>query len=226
MSKIGDLEQQMIACGMSDADFEAYKLLLRRVPSACLKRQHCYITALRFLPENAEQSVRLIRYGLEAFEDGWFSTYESYRCLGKVYERSGDYPKACAAYLQARDALGDHRDDYQSYSALELLWMRLHADGFVYSPAAEEYYLCAQEQEAFSKALVNHEFKLAVASIIIALHHGRREEARAAYEQACAIAQPDYVGKNQPVLTKHRYRDKLHATPESLRFLHSIGEAF
>lgn len=66
MSKIGDFEQRLISDGMTDRDLEEYAKLLVRVRD---KRQHCYTTAVKFPPERSEQAVKLIKFGLESFED-------------------------------------------------------------------------------------------------------------------------------------------------------------
>ena len=75
MSKIDELEQKIIKQGMTDENFAEYQKILKRVRGNFLKRQHCYTTAIQFLPEHADQAIKLILYGLENFEDGWFSTY-------------------------------------------------------------------------------------------------------------------------------------------------------
>lgn len=117
---------------MRDEDFEEYAKLLKRIQGNFLKRQHCYMTASQFPPEFAEQAVKLIRYGLQNFEDDWFSTYNSYLYIGKVYEAAGNYQDAYDSYLLAMDALGEERDEYINELSLHLLWMRLHKDAFCY----------------------------------------------------------------------------------------------
>ena len=88
MSKIDEFEQKIIKHGMTDEDFLEYGKLLKRVRGNLLKRQHCYTTAIQFSDEYAEQAVKLIQYGLENFEDGWFSTYTSYLYIGHIYEKA------------------------------------------------------------------------------------------------------------------------------------------
>ena len=87
MSKIDEFEQKIIKHGMTDEDFLEYGKLLKRVRGNLLKRQHCYTTAIQFSDEYAEQAVKLIQYGLENFEDGWFSTYTSYLYIGHIYKQ-------------------------------------------------------------------------------------------------------------------------------------------
>lgn len=132
MGKIDAFEKKIITQGMRDEDFEEYAKLLKRIQGNFLKRQHCYMTASQFPPKFAEQAVKLIRYGLQNFEDDWFSTYNSYLYIGKIYEAAGNYQDAYDSYLLAMDALGEERDEYINELSLQLLWMRLHKDAFCY----------------------------------------------------------------------------------------------
>ena len=113
MGKIDELESRIIKQGMSDDDFEEYKKLLKRVRSNFGKRQHYYTTAIQFPTKNANQPIRLIEYGLEAFPDDWFSTYTSYLYIGKVYESSRNYQKAYDSYMMALNALGEMGKGYK-----------------------------------------------------------------------------------------------------------------
>ncbi len=222
MSRIADLEQKIIRDGMTDADLMEYGKLLARVRGNYARRQHCYTTAIQFPPERAAEAVRLIRYGLENFEDDWFSTYTSYLYLGRIYERTGDYAGAYEQYLSARRALNGEHAEYESTVSLHLLWMRLHIDRFAYSPEADEYDRCAETAGEFEKAMLNNEFRLSLAKIVIALHHGRDEEAICAYERAKQISGPNAVGKLQGIFQEHHHTEQLEATPESLAYLRSL----
>ena len=178
MSKIDEFEQKIIKHGMTDEDFLEYGKLLKRVRGNLLKRQHCYTTAIQFSDEYAEQAVKLIQYGLENFEDGWFSTYTSYLYIGHIYEKARNYRKAYESYLLAKDALELNREEYVNELSKDLLWVKLHIDSFCYSAELEDYYSCYLATDEFSRAFVNSEFRLAVANIIISLHHGRTDEAK------------------------------------------------
>ena len=206
MSKIDEFEQKIIKHGMTDEDF-------------LLKRQPCYKTAIQFSDEYAEQAVKLIQYGLENFEDGWFSTYTSYLYIGHIYEKARNYRKAYESYLLAKDALELNREEYVNELSKDLLWVKLHIDSFCYSAELEDYYSCYLATDEFSRAFVNSEFRLAVANIIISLHHGRTDEAKRSLAIAKEICEPHYRGKLHSILAKHKYYESLNATPESITFV-------
>ena len=222
MSKIDEFEKRIIEQGMNDEDFVEYEKLLKRVRDNFLKRQHCYTTAIRFSDEYAEQAVKLIYYGLEKFEDGWFSTYTSYLHIGHIYEKTRNYQKAYDSFLLAKEALGSERTTYIQELSKELLWMKLHIDSFSYSTELEDYYLCYLKSEGLSKSFVNSEFRVAVAKIIISLHYGKTDEAKQSLEIAKEICQPNYKGKLFNLLSRHNYVESLKSTPEVIEFLNSI----
>ena len=112
MSKIGEFEKKIIEQGMEDEDFEEYAKFLERVRGNFLKRQHCYITAIQFPPKYAEQAIKLIYYGLQNFEDSWFSTYTSYLYMGNIYGKIGSYQNSYDSYLLAKNALGEDHVGY------------------------------------------------------------------------------------------------------------------
>ena len=133
MSKIDEFEHQLIEHGMTDEDFVEYEKLLKRVRGNFFKRQHCYTTAIQFSYQHSEQAIKLIQYGLENFEDSWFSTYTSYLYMGHIYEEISNYQKALESYLQAKDALVLDHPDYVQELSKDLMWMKLHVDSFKYS---------------------------------------------------------------------------------------------
>ncbi len=207
---------------MTEEDFSEYEKLLKKIRGNFLKRQHCYTTAIQFPPEYADQAVRLIQYGLENFEDGWFSTYTSYLFIGHIYEKSGNYPKAFDAYLSAKAALGPEQQGYAEELSKDLLWMKLHIDFFQYSKELEDYFLYYEKTDAFSKSFINSEFRLTVAGIVIALHYGKTDEAKQLLERAKQISKPDYIGNLKDTLTKHQYHETLNQTPESIEFIQNV----
>lgn len=222
MSKIDEFEQKIMTHGMTAEDFVEYEKLLKRVRDNFLKRQHCYTTAIQFPPEYAEQAVRLIQYGLDHFEDSWFSTYMSYLYIGHIYERINEYQKAFDSYVSAQVALGSDHPEYVADLAKDLMWMKLHIDSFQYSKELEDYYLCYEKADEISKAFVNNEFRLAVVNIVISRYHEKNDEAKQAIETATRICQPDYIGKIHDVLARHRYHESLKTTPEAIDFLRHI----
>ena len=219
MGKIDDFEQKLIKQGMTDEDFLEYEKLLKRVRGNFLKRQHCYTTAIQFPLQYAEQAVKLIQYGLDNFEDDWFSTYTSYLYIGHIYEEIGNYQKAFASYLLARETLGQDHPEYVEELSKDLMWMKLHVDSFKYSAELEEYLSCYEKTSDFSKAFVNAEFKVTVANIVISMHYGRFDEAMQFLEKAKGICKPNYVGKLYNILVRHKYHESLNTTPEARAFV-------
>lgn len=222
MSKIEEFEQKIIKQGMTDEDFLEYCKLLKRVQGNFSKRQHCYTTAIQFSNEYAEQAVKLIRYGLENFEDGWFSTYTSYLFIGHVYEKTKNYQAAYDSYLSAKDALGLNHEKYVQELSKDLLWMKLHIDSFCYSVELEDYYSCYSATDELSKSFVNNEFRLAITNIVISLHHGKVDNAKQSLATAKEICSPHYIGKLHSILLKHKCHESLNATPESIAFIKNV----
>lgn len=222
MSKIEDFENKIIKKGMTDEDFIEYQKLLKRVRGNFNKRQHCYTTAIQFCTKNAEQAIRLINYGLENFEDGWFTTYTSYLFIGKIYEKMQDEKSAYDSYVLALKTLSAKQQSYIDHLAIELLWMKLHMDNFQYSPELEEYCKLFSNVDEFSQSFKNNEFRIAVAQIVIALHYGEIDKAKYFYEQALQISKPNYIGRIQEILKKHHYNEKLIVSPRVKQFLNDI----
>lgn len=222
MGRIDEFEQKIIKHGMTDDDFIEYGKLLKRVRGGFSKRQHCYTTAVQFSSEHAEQAVKLIQYGLDNFEDDWFSTYTSYLYIGHIYEGIRNYHKAFDAYLLAKDALGPDHPEYTEELSKDLFWMKLHIDSFRYSAELEDYLLCYEKAGDFSQSFVNSEFRLAVANIVISLHYGKTDEAKEHLETARRICKPDYIGKLYSILARHKYHESLKITPEAKAFVKSL----
>lgn len=226
MTKIEEFEKKMIAQGMTNEDFITFQKLLQRVRSNFLKRQHCYTTAIQFQQEAAAQAIRLIDYGLENFDDGWFSTYNSHLYKGHIYAGSGNYQNAYISYLSARNVSKPNQDFYDIELSKDLMWTKLHIDAFQFSPELETHYLTYCKADSFSKELINSDFKMAVAEIVIALHYNQTKQAKAAYDKALHICGPTYVGKQHKLLKRHRYTEKLNTTPEVIEFLMSLQHRF
>ena len=139
--------------------------------------------------------------------------------IGHIYEKARNYRKAYESYLLAKDALELNREEYVNELSKDLLWVKLHIDSFCYSAELEDYYSCYLATDEFSRAFVNSEFRLAVANIIISLHHGRTDEAKRSLAIAKEICEPHYRGKLHSILAKHKYYESLNATPESITFV-------
>lgn len=219
MSKIDELEKKMITQGMSDEDFAEYQKMLKRVRGNFSKRQHCYTTAIQFPPQYSDQAVKLIRYGLESFEDDWFSTYTSYLYVGKIHEKVSNYKDSFTSYQMAEKVLGTDHPEYMKELSKELMWMKLHLDSFRYSPELENYYACYMTADDFSKSLIENEFRLAIVKLVIALHHGNAVEAKEAFDKAKEISKPNYSGKLANILAGHHYKESFKMTSEAKKFL-------
>ncbi len=222
MGKIDEFEKKLIAQGMNDEDFIEYQKLLKRVRGNFLKRQHCYTTAIQFSKTYAEQAVKLIKYGLDNFEDDWFSTYTSYLYIGHIYESTRDYQKSLDNYLLANEALGSDHPSYVQELSKDLMWMKLHVDSFKYSAELEEYLYCYEKSDDFSKSFINAEFKVAVAQIVIHMQYEKIDEAKHFLEKAKKIIRPNYIGKLKSILDRHKYSESLNTTPESIAFIRKL----
>ena len=226
MSKIDEFERKIIKQGMTDEDFAEYQKLLKRVRGNFLKRQHCYTTAIQFLPEYADQAIKLIRYGLENFEDDWFSTYTSYLYIGHIYEKTSDFKNAFASYQMAKESLGTDHPEYVKEISKDLMWMKLHIDSFCYTPELEDYYSLYITTDDFSKSFIENEFRLAIANLVIALHHGNTVEAKEALDKAKEISKPNYLGKLYNILDRHNYRESFKTTREAKDFIKNIKKTY
>ena len=222
MSKIDEFERKIIKQGMTDEDFAEYQKLLKRVRGNFLKRQHCYTTAIQFPTKYADQAIKLIRYGLENFEDGWFSTYTSYLYIGHIYEKTSDFKNAFALYQMAKKSLGTDHPEYVKEISKDLMWMKLHIDSFCYTPELEDYYSLCITTDDFSKSFIENEFRLAIANLVIALHHGNMAEAKEALDKAKEISKPNYLGKLYNILDRHNYRESFKTTREAEDFIKNI----
>jgi len=222
MGKIDEFEQKLIKQRMTEEDFAKYEKMLKRVRGNFLKRQHCYTTAVQFPKKYAEQAIRLIQFGLDSFEDGWFSTYTSYLHMGNIYKENRNYSKAYEAYLLAKEALGCDHSDYVEQLSKDLMWMKLHMDSFAYSAELEEYLSCYEKTDDFSKSFVNAEFMVVVTNIVICVHYGRIDEAKQHLAKAKEMCNPNYVGKLFNLLARHNYTETLKATPESIAFVRGL----
>ena len=187
-----------------------------------MKRQHCYTTAIQFLPEYADQAIKLIKYGLENFEDDWFSTYTSYLYIGHIYEKISDYKNAFASYQMAKESLGTNHPEYVKEISKDLMWMKLHIDSFCYSQELDNYYSCYIATDDFSKSFIENEFRLAIATLVIALHHGDIVEAKESLYKARKISKPNYLGKLYNILARHNYKESTKTTREAENFIKNI----
>lgn len=222
MGKIQEFEELMIQNGMSDADFEEYKKLLRRVPGNYGKQQHCYTTAIQFSKEKADQAIRLIQYGLEAYPDIWHTTYTSYLYIGKIYESVEKYQDSYAAYKKAMNELDEGQKTYRTDLAGHMFWVRLHIDEFQYSEELEELYLCYNETDEFSKNLINSKFRSEIAKLVILMYQNKISEARETYASIMRMCQPGYTGMWYSLLEKHRYREELAISSKTKKFLEKL----
>ena len=221
--KIEELEKVIIRDGLSPEIFDEYKKSLKRVKSNFLKRQHCYTTAIQFSGSRFEQAIQLIKYGLENYPDTWFSTYTSYLHIGNILESSGKYSEAFTAFLSAKDALSNDKPEYLYFISGKLMWMKLHIDGFNYSEEFEEYYNAFSNINDFSKGIINNEFMLSVGKTVISIKNNDTEKAKESLKNALSLCNPGVIGRLQQIFDKHKYTDKLNATPESIAFVKSFS---
>lgn len=222
VTKIEAFENSLIINGLSEEAYAEYEKHLKRVPGNYLRLQHCYCTAFQFPIERSQEGADLIRWGIEKYPDTWYSMYMAHWSIGGLYERCGNYTCAYKAYLDAAGYLCEDDRRANRYLRLlsgDLLWMLLHIDSFRYSELLERYYNSFKENDQFTLSFINSEYRIAVAEIVIFKHKGMQGEAITAYEKAVQLSQPDFISRVQGVLDKHRAKDRLIATPESVAFL-------
>jgi len=223
MSKIEKLENRIIKEGMKDEDFEQFKILLRRTPSDFLKIQHCYITASSFPKENADQAIKLIKYGIENFSnDAWLGVYWAHLRLADIYYKIEQYDNAYQTLQKAVSILDDSNENYRISCAIDMMWLKMHIDNFEYSEELENFFITYQNENEFSKALRINQFKTTIAEIIIMLHYGKQENARSAYSKVHEIMCSEYKGTFDSVLKNHKISEKLEITTAVSEYLESI----
>lgn len=218
MTKIEEFEKKIIKNGMTENDYEEYKTLLKRVPGDFGKQQHCYTTAIQFPRGRYAEAVRLIEYGLDNYDGGWFPSYTSYLYIGKIYTRVGLYKDAYESYLIAMKQLDEH-EAYGNSLSLEVLWSRLHLDAFCYSAEAEECYDSFMKTNEFQQEMINNKFKVLVAQIVIAKHKNDDNEVKSAYRQAREMLNRQYIGRLLYIFKQHNYTEELETTPEAINFI-------
>ena len=223
MSKIEELKKKIIQEGMTDEDFEQFKVLLRRTPGDFLKNQHCYTTAVSLSKENADQAIRLIEYGLETFsDDDLLGKQRAYTCLADVYYKINQYNKAYSSLKKAQGVAATEGNRLYVSCEMDMLWMKMHVDSFEYSEELEVLYSSCQKECEFTKALLNNQFKMTVAEIIIMLHHGRKNQAVDLYNKAVEMTDSEYKGALAGVLKKHKASESLDITEQAFEYLKSI----
>ncbi len=226
MTKIEEFEQNLIRHGMSNAGFEEYKKLLCRVRGNFSKCQHCYTTAIQFSPKFSKEAISLIKYGVENFNDGWFTEYTSYLYIGHIYEKISDFENALAAFLRAESVLGESQASYRNHIALNILWAKLHVDNFEYSYMIEQCYNRFLTQSEFESEFINNRFKMVIAKIVISLHHNSLNLVKEAYEEAIKMCDPRFIGKLASILNKHNYTEKLQITDAARKYLIEVKKLF
>lgn len=228
MSKIDDFENKMIGNGMSDKDFEEYKLMLRRVHDKWNKYQHCIHAARRFAPQYYQRAIFLIEYAVDNFTDGghYSLALDPYEAMGDIYFRAKKYDKAYNSYLRAIDKYDDNRQLDISVISEMLLWAKLHLDDFQYSEEIEKYYNDFIKGSDFYMALLNSRFRRYVAELVIYLHNKNTEYVKTAYKNVCTVLAPDYKGELYDILRKHKCTESIETTDEVISFLKKIDKSF
>ncbi|MBQ7981296.1 MAG: hypothetical protein IJ305_06800 [Oscillospiraceae bacterium] len=223
MSKIDELKNKIIQNGMTNEDFEEFKLLLRRTHNDFLRNQHCYTTAVSLPKENSDQAIKLIQYGLETFvNDGWLGKYRAYSNLAEIYYKTEHYNEAYQALQKAIDFSNDSNEDYRIECAIDLLWMKIHIDNFEYSNELEDYYNLYQKASEFSKAFINNQFKITLAEIIIMLHYEKYECAKQAYNKLLKMINSIPIISKSNIVKKHNISVRLEITPAVSEYLKQL----
>lgn len=228
MSKIGDFENKMISNGMSDRDFEEYKLMLRRIHDKWNKYQHCIHAARRFAPQYYQRAIFLIEYAVDNFadEDHYSLVCDPYEAMGDIYFCAKKYDESYNSYLRAIDECADNRQAKISSISEMLLWAKLHLDDFQYSEEMEKYYNEFIKGSDFHLAFLNSRFRRYIAELVIYLHNKNTEYAKIAYENVCTVLAPDYKGELYDILRRHKYTESIKTTDEVISFLKKIDKSF
>lgn len=77
--------------------------------------------------------------------------------------------------------------------------------------------------EELEKVMVrDNEFMLSVGRMITCMKNNDLNGVKEAHDRAASLCQPGVVGRLQQIFDKHKYIDRLHATPESVAFVKSV----
>ncbi|MBQ6182214.1 MAG: hypothetical protein IJK31_11095 [Ruminococcus sp.] len=225
MSKIEEIENNIIKDGLTDSLFEDFVSQLKRTPKSN-RQQHCYRTAIQIPRNRIEDSIRIINYGLENFETSWFDLYTSYLFSGKIYEDNNNYLKAYESYIMARSALGEEHPDYIPSITLNILWTKLHIDGFVFSESISELYNKSNKINSLEKDFITNEYKLLVAKLPILENQGKTEKMICTLKTALKMINGNRTSRLNILLSKHRMIDNLQTTPESEKYLKALSKKY
>lgn len=226
MSKISDFEDKLIKNGMSNEDFEEYKKLLKKVRGNFAKQQHCYNTATDFPPEHIAQAIQLIRYGLDAFPDSHFSTYQSYLHMGQIYENAKQYQDAYNIYSSLLGMLREVDQGLKPKLCGKLCWMCFYMNHFQYSDELEKLYSDYDNMENLSISYYEDRIQRLILQIVIASFHKQNDIAEEAYKQAIEIYNPYHVEEFTDTALLSKYQKQFGVTPELHLFLKELKNKF
>ena len=221
-TKIELFEEEIIATELTDERLETFRKLLVRAGSDYNRNQHCYITAYKFPAERLEESVKLIKFGIQTYKDDNSGMMRAYDTLAAAYERAGQYQTAYDLYVKLYSEIKTERFNFPWC----LLRTRLHIDSFKYTEEAERYYNICTQQDSFSKSLLNNRFWLLVAQTIIERHNGNTEEAKRCSNELNQIITPGHKGPLHSILAKHRIEESVTVSKECRKYLAELNKTF
>lgn len=219
--KISEIEKRIQMGHFSEELFSEFQTALKRVPKN-MRCQHCYTAAYYLKDKDPKNAIRMIQYGIDAFESDWIDKMRACQNLGGIYEANGQFTEAKAAYEAALAAIPeDKRDAYTPSLSMDILRAELHCTKFEYSEYADKLYQHALNADGFSSTSRHFIFYRAIMELIIARKNNDVSSQKAEYAAAVQALDGDTVTGMDLILKRHKYKDDANASKESIRFLKS-----
>lgn len=224
--KISEIEAELTQGHCTEEMLGAFQSALKRVPqrSRC---QHCYTTAAAMPPQCSKQAIALIEYGLSEHCSSWVDRMRSFDNMAVICEASGDYRTAEKNYFQAILSVdADSQPLYAPVFAAHVMRTEMHLSGFAYTRRLRLFYDVTLLGDEFDQALQAQRFYRLLAEVIIFSKEGNAGKAKASYDAACKMLDPDEAGPLTALLKMHRYTETTGVTREAEAFLNSLRERF
>lgn len=223
--KISEIEKLIESSGLTDENFEEFKLSLKRVPKA-MRCQHCYLTAYKLRtagnnPKNIKDAVRLIEYGIENHPDNDFFMRTAYEHLGMFFAALGEYEKAKNALKAAAD-ISEDNTTYISYYAFLIVRMELQCSNFTYTPYLDDLYKMMLTADPFEAERRVNAFYRALTEVVIAEKSNDKSAKKIAAANAFEALTSRKPSRLDKIFKRHgaSHLNTVNATPEAIEFLY------
>jgi tetratricopeptide (TPR) repeat protein len=217
--KISEIEKEIQQGYFSEELFVEFLNALKRVP-ANRRCQHCYTSAYHLKNKNPNGGIRLIKFGLDAFDSTWSDKMRAYQNLGGIYEACEDYESAKTAYESALNVIpDDKKEKYVPKLSMEILRAELHCSNFEYNEYICELYQSVIKADSFTSEFRSFAFYKAITEIIIAENNNNMELLKEAYSKAIIAVDGSAVTAMDRLLRRHKYKDDADATDKAIAFL-------